>query len=89
MNDKLYIKTLERLVEKYKTAIDQCLDVISREIGEDLADEKLYNVLKAKRVAGEDVKFYAKEIQLIENELSGNDQGNVNPRSARKKYIKQ
>lgn len=88
MEDGLYKETLHRLIEKYKSAIEQCLDVIGKSIDDSLADDKLHNVLKAKRLAGEDVKFYAKEIQSIEDELTGNTTEEIDSRSVRKKYTK-
>lgn len=71
MQSNYYKTKLPELVEKYKTAIDQCLEIIGNPIDEGLADDKLHNVLKAKRMAGEDVKFYAKEVENLENEING------------------
>ena len=51
--------------------IDQCLLVLEEEIDKNIADDKLYNVLKSKRMASEDIKFYAKEIDVLENEING------------------
>ena len=38
-----------------------------------LSDDKLHNVLKAKRMAGEDAKYYSEQIDILENELKGKD----------------
>lgn len=87
-----YYKTkLPELVEKYKIAIDQCLEIIGNSIDDDLADDKLHNVLKAKRMAGEDVKFYAKEVENLENEINGvvaENEEETTPKSVLKKYTK-
>ena len=66
-----YNETLPKLIDKYKTVVEQCLVIISQPIDEDIADDKLYNVLKSKRMASEDVKYYAKEIDTLENEING------------------
>lgn len=66
-----YRDTLPKLIEKYKIVVDQCLIVIAQSIDEGISDDKLYNVLKSKRMASEDAKFYAKEIDVLENEING------------------
>ena len=43
------------------------------EIDTELSDDKLHNVLKAKKMAGEDAKYYSQEIDILENELKGKD----------------
>lgn len=68
---KYYKETLPKLVEKYKIAVDQCLEVIERELPNDITEDKFLNVLKSKRMASEDAKFYAKEIDSLENEING------------------
>lgn len=90
MKSNYYIETIPRLIEKYKSAIEQCLDVIDKEIDEDLSDDKLHNVLKAKRIAGDDVKYYAKEIESMENDMNGvsgvSDDPVSNQREKRRRY---
>lgn len=71
MESKYYKETLPKLVEKYKIAVDQCLEVIERELPNDITEDKFLNVLKSKRMASEDAKFYAKEIDALENEING------------------
>lgn len=66
-----YKDTLPKLIEKYKLALEQCLEIIGREVDADLNDDKMFNVLKGKKEAGEQVKFYAKEIDSLENEING------------------
>lgn len=70
-NESYYRSTLTKLIEKYKIAIEQCLKIVGQPVDQDLKDDKLHNVLKAKKMAAEDAKFYATEIDKIENELAG------------------
>ena len=65
-----YKDTLPRLIEKYKLALEQCLTIVGQAIEEDLKDDKMFNALKGKKEAGEQVKFYAKEIDALENEIN-------------------
>jgi hypothetical protein len=65
-----YKDSLPDLMAKYKIVKDQCLLIISQDIDEDISDDKLYNVLKSKRMASEDYKYYAKEIENLENEMN-------------------
>lgn len=66
-----YDEMIPKLIEKYKIAVDQCLEIISEEPGSDISDDKMHNVLKSKRMAGEDAKHYAKEIDDLQNEING------------------
>lgn len=90
MKSNYYLETIPLLIEKYKSAIEQCLDVIDKAIDEDLSDDKLHNVLKAKRIAGDDVKYYAKEIESMENEMNGVEVSGADPvsnqREKRRRY---
>lgn len=66
-----YNETLVALIEKYKKYVKQCLDIVGDSIDDKITDDKLFNVLKAKRQAAEDAKWAAKEIDSLEKELSG------------------
>jgi SMC interacting uncharacterized protein involved in chromosome segregation len=66
-----YKEQVPELIIRMKTTIKQCLDIVSQKIDTELNDDKLHAVLKAKRMATEDVKFYAKEIDTLQNELDG------------------
>ena len=84
-----YEEKIPELINKLKTAITQCMDIISREINDDLTDDKLHNVLKAKRMATEDVKYYVKEVEDLEKIIKGEAIVEVvDKRSKRKQYIK-
>jgi hypothetical protein len=71
MKTTYYKQQIPSLISNIKIAINQCMDIISQEIDGTLNDDKLHAVLKAKRMATEDVKFYSKEIDLLEAELLG------------------
>lgn len=65
-----YKDTIPRLVEKYKIALEDCLDIVGQKIDTDLNDDKIFNALKGRKEAGEQVKFYAQQIDALENELN-------------------
>ena len=69
-----YQDTVERLVAKMKIAIDQCLKIIEQELPDEMAEDKMHNVLRGKRQATEDAIYYAKEIDKFEKELRGEDE---------------
>ena len=66
-----YKEQIPELIEQIKIAMQQCMSLISQEIDPTLNDDKLHAALKGKRVAVEDVKFYAKEIDSLNAELLG------------------
>jgi len=66
-----YKEILPVLIDKYKVVINQCLDIIEQKIDSSISDDKLHNVLKSKRMASEDVKYYAQQIDVLENEING------------------
>lgn len=66
-----YKEQIPEIIENLKVAVQQCLDIIKQEIDSTLADDKLHAALKGKRMATEDVKFYAKEIDLLDAESKG------------------
>ena len=71
MENSYYKSNISVLIEKLKTSCGQLFDVIEREIDETLQDDKLLNVLKAKRMAAEDSVWIMKKIKELEAELSG------------------
>lgn len=66
-----YKEQIPTIIANLKIAVSQCLNIIKQEIDDELADDKLHNALKGKRMATEDVKFYAKEIDLLTAEAKG------------------
>ena len=87
--ESYYKKTVPKLIEKYQTLIDQCLTIMGEEIDDELSDDKMLNVLKAKRQASEDAKYYAKEIDSLENEMNGVEEETVTEtKSFTKRYAK-
>ena len=69
-----YKDNIEVIIEKYKTAMAQCLEIVDKKIDDDLSDDKLHNALKGKRMAAEDAKWYAKEVDALENESKGTEE---------------
>ena len=66
-----YKDSIPDLISKYKKAHKQCLEIVGQTIDIEISDDKLHNVLKGKRMAAEDAKHYASQIDLMENELNG------------------
>lgn len=64
-----YKDQIPAMIDKYKAAMKQCLDIIDQEIDGELSDDKLHSALKGKRMAAEDAKWYAKEVDVLEGEL--------------------
>lgn len=84
-----YEEQIPVMIGKYKTAMQQCLDIVDKKIEvDDLSDDKLHAVLKGKRMAAEDAKFYAKEVDVLQAELTGEKEAAVthsNPAKQRAK----
>lgn len=83
-----YEEVKPKLIAKYRVLVEQCFEIMEKEIDPELADDKLHNVLKAKRMASEDAKFYAKEIESLENEAKGVEVEDTKPINTLKKYTK-
>tara|TARA_B100001167_G_C16697855_1_gene270207 strand:+ start:244 stop:549 length:306 start_codon:yes stop_codon:yes gene_type:complete len=71
--ENYYKEVLPKLVDKFKVAIEQCLQIVGQPIDDDINDDKLYNVLKSKRQASEDAKYYAQQIDILQSEINGED----------------
>lgn len=72
MEEKAYYKeNLTLLIDKLKSAVTKTLEVVDKDIDDELSDDKYLNVLKARRQASEDVIWYLKRIDELENELYG------------------
>lgn len=65
-----YKDNLPSLIESLKNSISKVQPIIDQDIDEDIKDDKLFNVLKAKRQAAEDVIWTMKRIDELENELN-------------------
>lgn len=75
MNEKkkpsnYYKDNLPSLIKRLKDSIPKIEVIIDQEIDKDIKDDKLFNVLKAKRQATEDVIWTMKRIDELENELN-------------------
>lgn len=66
-------ETIPSMIDKHKKMITECLKVMGDKIQADLADDKMHNVIKSKRMAAETVEWSAKEIDRLENELNSNE----------------
>lgn len=69
--ESYYRENLPELINRLKNSIKKVAPIIDQDIDEDIKDDKLFNVLKAKRQAAEDVVWTMKEIDRLERELSG------------------
>lgn len=66
-----YKDHLPALIERLKNSIAKIEVVIDQDIDQEIKDDKLFNVLKAKRQASEDVIWNMRKIDELENELNG------------------
>jgi hypothetical protein len=66
-----YKEMIPKLIAKYEGLVEQCFEIMAEPIDTDLTGDKRFNELKSKRQASEDAKYYAKEIDLLNNELNG------------------
>ncbi len=71
VRESYYKQRLPDLVAKLKTSADQLLEIISQDIDTELADDKLHSVIKAKRMASEDVIWTLKRVDELEAEING------------------
>lgn len=79
-----YKEKLPDLIERLKNSVDKISDIIDQDIADDITDDKLFNVLKAKRQASEDVIWTLKRIDELENDLNGvNDEDENNATSSK------
>ena len=66
-----YKDMIPKLIEKYKHLVEQCFEIVDKEIDEDLSADKRHAELRSKRDAMTDAQHYAKEIDNLENVLNG------------------
>lgn len=66
-----YKEKLPDLVSRLKKSADQLLSIIDKKIDDELADDKLHNALKAKRMASEDLIWTLKRVDELEDEING------------------
>lgn len=70
-NITYYKQELPTLIDKLKKSLIHLYPIIEQEIDPDIKDDKLLNVLKAKRQAAEDVEWTLKKIDELEADLNG------------------
>lgn len=66
-----YRQNLPDLISDLKIAVNNNRSVITQSVTTDLSEDKYLNVLKARRMAAEDTIYFLKEIDKLEDELSG------------------
>ena len=76
-----YKQNLPNLIVRLKNSITKIENIIDDDIDYEITDDKLFNVLKAKRQASEDVIWTLKKIDELENELNGKVVENENAQS--------
>lgn len=69
--ESYYKQNLPNLIQRLKNSISKIEPIIDGDIEDKITDDKLFNVLKAKRQASEDVIWTLKRIDELENELNG------------------
>ncbi|QRE03505.1 hypothetical protein [Flavobacterium psychrophilum] len=69
-----YKENLLLLIKRLKATVTKTLEVVDKDIDDELSDDKYLNVLKARRQASEDVMWYLKRIDELENELNGTEE---------------
>lgn len=82
MSITYYKENLPKLIEKLKKSLEQTFEVIERSIDENLQDDKLLNVLKAKKMAAEDSVWIMKRIDELEAELNGETSEEITTQSS-------
>lgn len=84
-----YDQTVEKLIERFKLMVRNCLEIVGKDIDQDLKDDKLLNALKGQRQAAEDARWAAKEIDRLEAELRGEDYEDKNKTVKPKRFAEQ
>ena len=80
-NITYYRQTMPKLIDRYKLMIDECLQIVGQKIDGDLSDDKMHNVIKAKKMAAETAQWGALQIDTLTDELNATDtvvKSNVN-----------
>lgn len=80
-----YDANIEKLIGRLKTSIPTLLEIVGNDISDDIKDDKLINVLKAKKLATEDIEYTLKKIEELEKRLLGEDEVDENENYAQKR----
>lgn len=86
--ESYYKQNLPNLIERLKNSISKIENKIDSDIEDEITDDKLLNVLKAKRQAAEDVIWTLKRIDELENELNGVEEITETERTVTKSWTK-
>jgi len=80
-----YDENIEKLIGRLKASIPTLLEIVGNDISDDIKDDKLINVLKAKKLATEDIEYTLKKIEELEKRLLGEDEVDENENYAQKR----
>lgn len=73
MSKSYYKDNLPELIERLKNSLTKIAPIIDQDIDPEIKDDKLFNVLKAKRQASEDYIWTMKRIEELEHEVNGTE----------------
>lgn len=86
--ESYYKQNLPNLIQRLKNSISKIEKIIDQDIEDGVTDDKLFNVLKAKRQASEDVIWTLRRIDDLENELEGVEEESSSKETIRRSWIK-
>lgn len=86
--ESYYKQNLPNLIKRLKNSISKIETIIDADIEDEITDDKLFNVLKAKRQASEDVIWTLKRIDELENELNGVEEVTETEKTVTKSWTK-
>jgi hypothetical protein len=69
--ESYYKENLSKLIQHMENGLPQLLEIIDKDIDEELSDDKYLNVLKARKQASEDFLWNIKKIGELKKELLG------------------
>ena len=65
-----YKETMPQLIKELKKMVKESLNIVGDKIDGDLADDKMHNVIRSKKMAAENVVWGTQEIDRLEEELN-------------------
>ena len=73
-----YDENINLLIVELKKSIPILLEIVGNSIAEDIKEDKFLNILKAKKLATEDIEYTLKKIEELEKRLLGEDEVDEN-----------
>jgi len=64
-------QNLPEYIEKLKTVVDKDLEIMTKEVENDIDSDKYYNILKGRRMAANDAISMSKKIDLLHKDIEG------------------